>query len=121
MHDEPNENGVRLTPEQYAQLRAGTPAQAIRATDRRAPSDVQQRSGRHDPLEPVEPALAQRYGHDARTAERRRTDLETREIRAEAQRALDDLRARDDLGEAAAKRLSNIQRDLNRLERELAS
>mgnify|MGYP001605388773 FL=1 len=121
MQDEPNENGTRLTPEQYAQLRAGTPAQAIRATARREPSDVQGRSSPRDPLEPVERAVAQGYGHDARAAERHRTDVETREIRAKAQRALDGLRARDDLGEKAARRLSNIQRDLRRLERDLAA
>ena len=72
-----------------------------------------------DEPEPVDEATLTRFEKDARSAERVRSDYETRKACRRLEDAIGDLAARRDLGESAAKRLANMRRELVRLEREL--
>lgn len=74
-----------------------------------------------DEPEPVDEQTLKRQTKDARTAERVRLDAETRGSRDQLRHAIDDLASRHDIGEPAARRLANMRRELQRLERELAA
>lgn len=63
-------------------------------------------------------ALA-RMTADQRSAARVRVESETRDVRDQLRVSIDELAARPDLGEVAARRLANMRRELKRLDAEL--
>lgn len=71
------------------------------------------------PVVAVDPAELDAMTKDARTASRIRIEHETRNDRQALVDAINALQARDDIGEAAAKRLANMKRELARVDAEL--
>lgn len=71
------------------------------------------------PVDAIGPAELDAMTKDARSAARIRIEHETRNERQAMVDAINRLSARDDIGEAAARRLANMRRELQRLDAEL--